>query len=151
MTAATIEQATHAVTYAHPNKTTVAHARTWLSDYLTRRGYQGDTADGAVLVLSELFTNALTHALPPLAITAHLPGDLLTLTVTDRPGKTPADNEDPYETDEHGRGLLIIAVLASSLTETTRGDWHTVIATIPLGDPDLPGYLTEPVPHYPTL
>lgn len=136
MTAATIEQATLAVTYTRPNPATVAHARGWLTTYLTRRGYTGDTADGAILALSELFTNAVIHALPPVAASAHLHGDLLTLTVTDRPGKTPADHEDPYETDEHGRGLLIIAVLAQSLTEHVSGDRHTVTAAIPLGDPD---------------
>lgn len=149
MSAATIEQATHAVTYTRPNKATVAHARTWLTDYLARRGFTGELADGAVLALSELVTNALIHALPPVAITAHLPADQLTLTVTDRPGKTPADREDPYESAEHGRGLLIIAVLATSLTETTRGDRHSVTAHIPLGDPDLPGY--GETDHWPAI
>lgn len=133
MTAALIEQATHAVTYTRPNPATVAHARTWLTTYLERRGHTGDTIDSAVLVLSELFTNALTHALPPIAITAHLPAHQLTLTVTDQPGKTPTDTEDPYESDEHGRGLPIIAALAQSLTETTHGDRHTVTARIDIG------------------
>lgn len=133
MTAALIEQATLAVTYTRPNPATVAHARTWLSEYLARRGYTGDTADGAVLALSELFTNAVIHALPPVSITAHLPADQLTLTVTDRPGKTPTDTEDPCESDEHGRGLPIIAALAQSLTETTLGDRHTVTARINIG------------------
>lgn len=149
MTAALIEQATHAVTYTRPNKATVAHARTWLSDYLARRGYTGDTADGAILALSELFTNAVIHALPPVSITAHLPADQLTLTVTDRPGKTPTDHEDPYESAEHGRGLSILAVLATSLTDTTSGDRHTVTAAIPLGDPDLPGY--GETDHWPAI
>ena len=150
MTAATIEQATLAVTYTRPNKATVAHARTWLTTYLTRRGHTGAAADGAILALSELFTNAVIHALPPIAISAHLPADLLTLTVTDRPGKTPAGHEDPYESAEHGRGLLIIAALAQSLTETTSGDRHTVTAAIPLGDSDLPGFLAGD-PAYPAI
>ena len=137
MTAALIEQAVIAVTYTRPNPATVAHARTWLSDYLARRGYTGEAADGAILALSELFTNAVIHALPPIAASARLHGDLLTLTVTDRPGKTPAGHEDPYESAEHGRGLLILAVLATTLTDTTSGD------------PDLPGY--GETDHWPAI
>lgn len=148
-TLARIDDAVFTVTVTHPNRATIAETRTWLTDYLARRGHKGDAADSAVLILSELATNAVLHAAGPIAVSAHLPGDLLTLTVSDRPTPQPSRDEDPYETDEHGRGLFIIAALAQSLAETTRAGRHAVTVAIPLGDPDIPGY--GETDHYPAI
>lgn len=157
MSAATLtartDEAVLSVTVARPNRATVAQLRAWLTGYLACRGHDRDSAENAVLILSELATNAITHALPPLTISARLRGDTLTLTVTDRINPEPRSHEtgDPYESDEHGRGLRIVNALARTVTETTSGDRHTVTAAIRLGDPDIPGYLTEPVPSYPAI
>ncbi len=76
-----------------------------------------DVAESVVLVVSELVTNAVEHALPPVALHLHREpaGDHLWVGVTDG---GPAPNEGAWTSsckrDEHGRGLAVIQVLAVS-------------------------------------
>ncbi len=80
-------------------------------------GMDEDTTDQALLVVSELVTNAVEHALPPIAL--HLdrpaPGHALHIAVDDG---GPAGQEGSWtascSADEHGRGSTIVAMLASS-------------------------------------
>ncbi|MFJ4674315.1 ATP-binding protein [Kitasatospora sp. NPDC088783] len=76
-------------------------------------GVEPAAADAAVLVVSELVTNAVRHALPPVALRLrHDRADRrLWVEVTDGgPARTAAPDLPPP--DEHGRGLLLVATLA---------------------------------------
>ncbi|WP_371666610.1 ATP-binding protein [Streptomyces sp. NBC_00289] len=87
----------------------------------------------ALLVISELVTNAVTHALPPVALHLH--------TTTNGPGRVQVHVSDggPHTaspttswattrpTDEHGRGTTIITTLAhhTGTTPNTNNDNDT--------------------------
>ncbi|MEU3908644.1 ATP-binding protein [Streptomyces goshikiensis] len=86
-----------------------------------------ETIHQALLVVSELVTNALEHALPPITLHLQRPADERTLHIEVDDGG-PADDEGTWTTsctpEEHGRGLSIIAVLASA--HGTRILAHTI-------------------------
>lgn len=74
-----------------------------------------EECDDAVLVVSELLTNAATHGRSHMDLTLTLYGHTLEILVTDQGPQVvhPAlDVEDP---DEHGRGLAIVAALAQDV------------------------------------
>lgn len=76
-----------------------------------------DTTESVTLIASELVTNAIEHAGPPLAlhVRRETQGGAILLGVTDG-GQ--ADSEGTWTIscaeDEHGRGLTIIGTLADS-------------------------------------
>jgi anti-sigma regulatory factor (Ser/Thr protein kinase) len=77
------------------------------------------TADDALLVISELATNAIVHALPPAVLRMSLPEAdshrALRIEVTDAgpgPRRRPPP-PDPAEHRENGRGTDIVAVLSA--------------------------------------
>lgn len=79
-----------------------------------------ETADDALLVISELITNAIAHALPPAVLRLSMPvvggRHALRIAVTDagplaRPRPSP-DRPRPAEHEEHGRGTGIVAALS---------------------------------------
>lgn len=79
-------------------------------------GVDGDTVDQAVLVVSELVTNAVEHALPPVALHLERPEDgTLHIEVEDG---GPAMADGPWAAscapEEHGRGGGIVAQLAAA-------------------------------------
>ncbi|MGZ9928283.1 ATP-binding protein [Streptomyces sp. NC-S4] len=102
-------------------------ARRIASTVLHAWNVDDDTIDHALLVVSELVTNALEHALPP--VTLHLQqtehDGTLRIEVDDG---GPTDNEGTWTTscapEEHGRGVAIITLLASA--HGTRILAHTV-------------------------
>ncbi|MFJ6485955.1 MULTISPECIES: ATP-binding protein [unclassified Streptomyces] len=97
--------------------TTVLHA--WNVD--------DDTIDHALLVVSELVTNALEHALPPVVLHLHRAEDDNTLRIEVDDGG-PTHNEGAWTVscapEEHGRGVAIITLLASA--HGTRILAHTI-------------------------
>jgi anti-sigma regulatory factor (Ser/Thr protein kinase) len=88
------------------------------------QGLDADTVESVLLVVSELVTNAVEHALPPVAL--HLRGErdgpAVWICVTDGgpsgpdrlavPG--PGSGHEPHRSEEGGRGLLIVSTLASA-------------------------------------
>lgn len=113
-----------------PVASSAAVARRAVAEALRRAGFHGDV-EAAVLVTSELVTNAIRHARPPLAIevvadetTATVKvsdGDLLGLPVLDpHPGASPSGG---------GRGLEIVDRLASQwgveLGSASKTVWFT--------------------------
>ena len=72
--------------------------------------------DDAVLLTSELVTNAVVHAGTPLDVTCRLTSGELEVAVRDRhPARTLPDIPEAASTSaERGRGLLLPSVLASS-------------------------------------
>ncbi|MGH3372400.1 MAG: ATP-binding protein, partial [Nocardioidaceae bacterium] len=75
-----------------------------------------DLTDEAVLVTSELVTNAVVHAGTPVRVALDLDAQALRIEVQDlHPHRSlPLGAEAPEDDAEHGRGLLITAALASS-------------------------------------
>ncbi|GAA3801576.1 ATP-binding protein [Streptomyces phyllanthi] len=84
---------------------------------LTRWGLSHDAVDDAVLVISELATNAIDHALPPAELRLSMPEAdgrrVLRIEVSDRgPAPRPSSFPDRPDPDENGRGLSIVAALS---------------------------------------
>lgn len=80
-----------------------------------------DFADEVTLIVSELVTNAIVHAAPPISLTLQTAGPAVRGAVTDH-GETwplvhPADEED-----EHGRGLGIVSLVAEEWGVTPQPD-----------------------------
>ncbi|KAB1141529.1 ATP-binding protein [Streptomyces luteolifulvus] len=73
-----------------------------------------EVADDVLLVVSELLTNAIVHAVPPATLTLsrnQLDRDTaVRVEVTDNGPAAPASAVDP---DEHGRGLAIVTALSA--------------------------------------
>lgn len=105
------------------SSTSVRTARKQLATELSERGVAHTTVDDAILVLSELLSNALKHARPLANGTIRVhwrlqPTGRLDIEVTDGGGPTRPNPAAPSittpSTSAHGgRGLSIIATLAS--------------------------------------
>ncbi|MEV6118021.1 ATP-binding protein [Streptomyces sp. NPDC052109] len=71
-------------------------------------------ADDALLVVSELVTNAIIHARPPAVLGLSWEGDAIRIEVTDAGPVIPAcRSRDGIDPDEHGRGETIVHALAT--------------------------------------
>ena len=84
---------------------------------ISARAWDPDrVVDDAVLLTSELVTNAVVHAGTPLDVTCRLTSGELEVAVRDRhPARTLPDIPEAASTSaERGRGLLLPSVLASS-------------------------------------
>ncbi|MFC3576233.1 ATP-binding protein [Streptomyces yaanensis] len=96
---------------AHPSS--VARARQLTRARLTGWAVCEDTCDTAALVVSELVTNAIVHTAGEYVVCElHDADDLVRIAVRDEgcaPGEPHPAPQRPEE--EHGRGLLLVAVL----------------------------------------
>jgi anti-sigma regulatory factor (Ser/Thr protein kinase) len=88
----------------------------------------------AVLVTSELLTNALLHGRPPVEINVRLDRHELYLEVFDRARAGPRSLR-PTPQDEHGRGLQLVAALSSHWGHRTTRTGKCVWASFELGPP----------------
>lgn len=95
---------------------TAAAARRIVTDALDAWQADPDVCDGVVLVVSELVTNAVEHAEPPLALhLRHEDADGIRVAVSDGgPARSAGDWTASCEEDEHGRGLNIVEALADT-------------------------------------
>ncbi|MCX5263448.1 SpoIIE family protein phosphatase [Streptomyces sp. NBC_00199] len=108
-------------------------------------------AEDAILVVSELVTNAVVHAGTEVELVCRLeaepdPADgglAIVVEVCDRhPSRTPRDHapDPPHGTPEHGRGLRLVATLADAWGVTYRRGAKTVWARLlPTADSAEPG------------
>ncbi|MFF7328817.1 SpoIIE family protein phosphatase [Streptomyces sp. NPDC008150] len=109
------------------------------ADLLTDR-----TAEDAVIVVSELVTNAVVHAGTDVDLVCRLDAatGLVFVEVEDHhPSRAPRDGrpEPSYGTPEYGRGLRLVAALSESWGITYRTGAKTVWAALgPAGQPPLP-------------
>lgn len=87
----------------------VRRARDFIADALS--ALDGDVRNRAVLITSELATNAIRHAHSPFKVTVALSGEGVKVSVTDSSGVVPVPR-NPSPTDAHGRGLMILRALA---------------------------------------
>ncbi|MEV4227105.1 SpoIIE family protein phosphatase [Streptomyces bobili] len=114
----------------------------------------GRLAEDAILVVSELVTNAVVHAGTDVDLVCRLEAEPETDTcavvveVTDRhPSRAPRDGgspDPPYETPEYGRGLRLVATLADAWGVTYRRGAKTVWARLPARPVDEYGNSREP-------
>ncbi|MFF8847655.1 ATP-binding protein [Streptomyces sp. NPDC015127] len=94
----------------------------------------GMDSDAVLLVVSELVTNAVEHAEPPLALHLHREraGSRVWVGVTDG---GPAETEGTWTAscadDEHGRGITIVDTIADVHGTRTHGGGATHWARIP--------------------
>jgi len=87
------------------------------------------TIDDALVMVSELVTNAVQHGKPDVTLRFWLRSDRLTVAVTDRGGGTvPRTNRVPGRDQQSGRGLLIVDALAArwGVSRTDRAAGKTV-------------------------
>ncbi|MFF1678433.1 ATP-binding protein [Streptomyces sp. NPDC058256] len=87
-------------------------ARQGTHEYLHRIGATGDLVDTALLVVSELFTNAIEHGEgQPVGLRVmHLAGELHIAVSDGNP--TPAKLQTAGVDDESGRGLLLVSAVS---------------------------------------
>ena len=91
-----------------------------------------DIVDDVMLVVSELVTNAITHARSACELRLLLTGSVLRVEV----GDTGAGTPDPMRTDgddEHGRGLVLVAALSRAWGIDSVADGGKVVwAEVPI-------------------
>jgi anti-sigma regulatory factor (Ser/Thr protein kinase) len=108
-----------------------AHLRAW--------EVEEGTLDEVVLMVSELVTNSLVHGRPPYDLRLRRAARELMVEVQDRAPYRPRRRR-PSETDEHGRGLQIVASLADGWGSRASGHgkcvWFT--HTLPSSTEDRP-------------
>ncbi len=119
----------------------VGEARRRLRTDLRRRGAPETVVDDAVLVLSELLSNAYRHGRPldegdreiGIRVGWHIDEDgLLTLEVTDGGGPTRPTTSSPSLTARGGRGLGIVGTLSLDWGVSDRPGAVTVWAVLPV-------------------
>ena len=94
------------------DQSAVADARHLVTSWLEARSMPALLVADAALATSELVTNALVHGRPPVELRLRLESTDVLIEVRDRATYQPRKLR-PDETDEHGRGLQIVAALAS--------------------------------------
>ena len=100
-----------------------AQARYALSRLLSERGVEGEAKDFALLVVSELVTNAIRHGRAPIEFRADLTDGVLRIEVSDGEGKSrgaAANYADPWSAN--GRGLAVVEAVSRDWGVTRRGD-----------------------------
>lgn len=97
-------------------------------------GWPEDSVSTAELLATELVTNAVRHAGPPLALRVLREPGLARLEVDDASGVTPQVLDEPGdELALCGRGLMLVAALAEAWgVETSPGDGKTVWCVVHL-------------------
>jgi CheY-like chemotaxis protein/anti-sigma regulatory factor (Ser/Thr protein kinase) len=90
----------------------VATARRFVRDKLLEWGHE-DSVDDAMLVVSELAANALTHAESSYRVRVAAAGPALRIEVEDDGAGTP-EPQPLTDTEESGRGLHLVGALAAS-------------------------------------
>jgi anti-sigma regulatory factor (Ser/Thr protein kinase) len=113
----------------------VGDARAFTATLL--RGYRvhPSVCETSVLLVSELVTNAIQHALHTAAASALLTltrtGELLRIEVADPDPRMPAKH-DAFNDDESGRGLIIVEWHATRWGAESTGDGKRVFCEIPM-------------------
>lgn len=102
-------------------------ARVFVADKVREWGLES-LLDDALLVTSELAANAITHASSPCRIKLSLSRAALRIDVIDSGSGMP-EPQPPSSTEEHGRGLHLVAAMTTAWgLETVPGDGKVVWA-----------------------
>ena len=122
-----------------PAATSPAHARRMVADVCDEWGIAG-LSGSAVLVVSELVSNAVVHAGTDIILSVALRGDYLHINVRDGsvalPRASPGDLGWPAGPDsgsDHGRGLQLVGIYATAwgarITDVGKIVWATLRAS----------------------
>ncbi len=96
-----------------PEPASVAAARRVVARACAEAGVPHDALDAAVLLASEVVTNAIVHGRSEASLTVRAAADRVRVEVADDNSRTPViQQEDPDALD--GRGLAIVAVCADA-------------------------------------
>ena len=109
-----------------PSAQTGSIARRELRQLLDTARIDQDTTDTAVLLATELVTNAVEHGRGSAYLDAAVQDRAIRLEVSDSSTVVPQPNTAVSELDERGRGLLLIQALASRWGVLPRPDGKTV-------------------------
>jgi len=102
----------YAETAVAPAFSAIAPARHWARDRLTEAGVTDGSLDTAILLVSELVTNAVAHARPPVILRVHVDEERTRVEVTDGAQQLPVAL-DPPPTAVGGRGVMFVDRLAT--------------------------------------
>ena len=109
----------------------VTDARHLVITYLSERDMPASLVNDGALATSELVTNALLHGRAPVDLRLRIEGADVLIEVRDRATYQPRKLR-PDDTDEHGRGLQIVAALAARWgtrpTENGKAVWCVLSA-----------------------
>lgn len=103
----------YAETAVTPALSAIAPARHWARDRLSEAGVDDGRLELLVLLVSELVTNAVAHADPPVVLRVHVDEERTRVEVTDGIRDVPVVR-DPPPTALGGRGVMFVDRLASS-------------------------------------
>jgi anti-sigma regulatory factor (Ser/Thr protein kinase) len=103
----------YAETAVTPSLSAIAPARHWARERLSEVGIDDGRLDLLVLLVSELVTNAVAHADPPVVLRVHVDDERTRVEVTDGVRDVPVVR-DPPPTAHGGRGVMFVDRLASS-------------------------------------
>ena len=117
-----------------PTPSELPAARRQATTALTGWDVRGEAAEPTLLVLTELLTNAVEHAHPPLRATLRLGGDFVRVEVHDTAAEPPRSR--PHEEEGRGHGVRIVAALAFRHGWTPDPHGKAVWADVPVGWPD---------------
>jgi anti-sigma regulatory factor (Ser/Thr protein kinase) len=117
---------------AYPaDRTAVAQARRFVRDTLLAWGAE-DAIDDAVLLTSELATNAVSHAGTPFEVICRVNGSSVQVEVTDRnPASALPAPREPCDLSVSGRGLLMPVLLADAWGVSYAAECKTVWFRLP--------------------
>lgn len=105
-----------------------AAARRFVRDFCLSRGCE-ELIDLALLVVSELITNAVVHAQSPSTLALRLRSETLRLEVSDASTEAPSPKSVTAEAEE-GRGLFVVAAVCTAWgvdpTETSKTIWAEI-------------------------
>lgn len=125
---------TATVLFSHAS-VSVGAARQRLANDLHKRGVPKDVIDDAVLVLSEVLSNALRHARPlgsgKMKVAWDVRAGAVEINVTDGGGATRPQPAQPSLSSLGGRGLGIVTTLTSDWGVRAAGNETTVWAVVP--------------------
>jgi anti-sigma regulatory factor (Ser/Thr protein kinase) len=109
-----------------PTLSAPASARALVAD--TCRGRLSPEAiEAARLLVSELVTNCVLHAHSMITLAVHCDGEHVAVAVSDDGEDLPRVRDDVAETDTGGRGLHLVAALASDWGIRPRDDGGKVV------------------------
>lgn len=103
-----------------PELTAIAPARRWAAEHLEAAGVSGRTLEILVLLVSEVVTNAVTHALPPVTLRLDIAPGLARVEVRDCARDVPVIQR-PGPSAEGGRGVGLVDLLATRWGTTQHG------------------------------
>lgn len=112
-----------------PHPRAAAQARAATTDFLDREASGGSSSrEDALLVVSELVTNAIKAGAQRVSLELRVKGRALTIRVDDDAAGWPTV-QDPGEYAENGRGLAIVELLADTWDVTRTRTGKTSVAT----------------------